>query len=119
MWQLVILKWDSFVLAIGSVLYGLQLYVYPSILENFAVYQVIREMFDHKSIGLLFMVAGLIKLVGIITNNSRIKFLSVRVLIFLWLLFMVSFLITPPQNTVWIMAFMALSLGLGIIIREE
>ena len=119
MWQKVILKWDSFVLAIGSILYGLQLYVYPSILENFAVYQVIREMFDHKSIGLLFMVAGLMKLVGIITNNSRIKFLSVRVLIFLWLLFMVSFLITPPQNTVWIMAFMALSLGLGIIIREE
>ena len=119
MWQLVILKWDSFVLAIGSMLYGLQLYVYPSILENFAVYQVIREMFDHKSIGLLFMVAGLMKLVGIITNSSRIKFLSVRVLIFLWLLFMVSFLITPPQNTVWIMAFMALSLGLGIIIREE
>ena len=119
MWRLVVLKWDSFVLAIGSVLYGLQLYVYPSILENFAVYQVIREMFDHKSIGLLFMVAGLMKLVGIITNNSRIKFLSVRVLIFLWLLFMVSFLITPPPNTVWIMALMALSLGLGIIIREE
>ena len=119
MWQLVILKWDSFVLAVGSVLYGLQLYVYPSILENFTVYQIIREMFDHKSIGLLFMVAGLMKLVGTMTNNSRIKFLSVRVLIFLWLLFMVSFLITPPQNTVWIMAFMALSLGLGIIIREE
>ena len=119
MWRLVVLKWDSFVLAVGSMLYGLQLYVYPSILENFTVYQVIREMFDHKSIGLLFMVAGLMKLVGIITNNSRIKFLTVRVLIFLWLLFMVSFLITPPQNTVWIMAFMALSLGLGIIIREE
>ena len=119
MWRIVVLKWDSFVLAIGSVLYGLQLYVYPSILENFAVYQVIRQMFDHKSIGLLFMAAGLMKLVGIITNNSRIKFFAVRGLIFLWLLFMVSFLITPPQNTVWIMAFMALSLGLGIIIREE
>ena len=119
MWRLVVLKWDSFVLAVGSVLYGLQLYVYPSILENFAVYQVIREMFDHELIGLLFMVAGLMKLFGIITNNSRIKFLTVRVLIFLWLLFMVSFLITPPPNTVWIMALMALSLGLGIIIREE
>lgn len=119
MWQLVILKWDSLVLAVGSMLYGLQLYAHPNILENFAVYQIIREMFNHKFIGLLFMVAGLTKLVGIITDNSRIKFLSVRALIFLWLLFMVSFLITPPQNTVWIMAFMALSLGLGIIIREE
>ena len=119
MWRLIVLKWDSYVLAIGSILYGLQLYIHPTILENFAVYQIIREMFDHKSIGLLFMVAGLMKLVGITLNRPRIKFLSVRVLMFLWLLFMVSFLITPPPNTVWIMALMATSLGLGIIIREE
>ena len=119
MWQLVILRWDSFVLSIGSVLYGIQLYIYPNILQDYKVYQVIREMFDHKSIGLLFMVAGLMKLVGIITNNSRVKFLSVRALIFLWLLFMVAFVITPPPNTVWIMAFMSFMLGLGIIIREE
>ena len=119
MWQKVILKWDSYVLVIGSMLYGFQLYVFPNILENFAVYQIIREMFDHKTIGLIFMAISLIKLVGIITNNSRIKFFAVRGLIFLWMLFMVSFLLTPPQNTVWIMAFMALSLGLGIIIREE
>lgn len=119
MWRLIVLKWDSFVLAVGSILYGLQLYIHPSILENFEVYQIIREMFDHKSIGLLFMVSGLMKLVGIVLNSPRIKFLSVRVLIFLWLLFMVSFLITPPPNTVWIMAFMATALGLGVIIREE
>ena len=119
MWRLIVLKWDSYVLAIGSILYGLQLYIHPTILENFAVYQIIREMFDHKSIGLLFMVAGLMKLVGITLNRARIKFLSVRMLMFLWLLFMVSFLITPPPNTVWIMSLMATSLGLGIIIREE
>ena len=119
MWQLIILKWDSFVLAIGSILYGLQLYMYPSILQNFKVYDIIDEMFDHKSIGLLFMVAGLMKLIGIALNRTQLKFLSVRALIFLWLLFMVSFLITPPVNTIWIMAFMATALGLGIIIREE
>ena len=119
MWQLIILKWDSFVLAVGSALYGLQLYMYPSILQNYKVYDIIDEMFDHKSIGLLFMVAGLMKLIGILLNSPRLKFLSVRALIFLWLLFMVSFLITPPVNTIWIMAFMATTLGLGIIVREE
>ena len=119
MWQLIVLKWDSLVLAIGSFLYGLQLYLYPSILQNFKVYDIIDEMFDNKSIGMLFMVAGLMKLVGIVMNSPRIKFLSVRALIFLWLLFMVSFIITPPVNTIWIMAFMATTLGLGIIIREE
>ena len=119
MWQLIVLKWDSFVLAIGSILYGLQLYIHPSILENFAVYDIIDEMFDNKFIGLLFMVAGLTKLIGITLNSPRLKFLSVRLLIFLWLMFMVSFIMTPPPNTVWIMAFMATALGLGTIIREE
>lgn len=119
MWQLIVLKWDSFVLAIGSVLYGLQLYLFPGILQNFKVYDIIDEMFDHKSIGLLFIVAGLMKLIGIVLNSYRLKFLSVRALIFLWLMFMVSFLLTPPVNTIWIMAFMATTLGLGIIIREE
>ena len=119
MWQLIVLKWDSFVLSVGSILYGLQLYMYPSILQNYKVYDIIDEMFDHKSIGLLFMVAGLMKLIGILLNSPRLKFLSVRALIFLWLLFMVSFLITPPVNTIWIMAFMATTLGLGIIVREE
>lgn len=119
MWQLIVLKWDSFVLAIGSVLYGLQLYLFPGILQTFKVYDIIDEMFDHKSIGLLFIVAGLMKLIGIALNSPRIKFLSVRALIFLWLMFMVSFLLTPPVNTIWIMAFMATTLGLGIIIREE
>lgn len=119
MWQLIILKWDSFVLAIGSMLYGIQLYVYPNILQDYKVYQLIREMFDHRFIGLIFVIFGLLKLIGVITNNQRIKVISVRVLIFLWLLFMVSFLITPPPNTVWIMGLMGASLGLGIIIREE
>ena len=119
MWNVIVLKWDSFVLSVGSILYGLQLYMFPSILQNFKVYDIIDEMFDNKSIGLLFIVAGLMKLIGIVLSSHKLKFLSVRALIFLWLLFMVSFIITAPVNTIWIMAFMATALGLGIIIREE
>ena len=119
MWRLVILKRDSFILAISSIIYGLQLYLHPSILENFKVYQVIREMFDHRIVGVVFMAVGILKLIGIIINSPRIKYFAVRVLIFLWLLFMVSFIITPPPNTVWIMALTYASLGLGIITKEE
>ena len=119
MWRLIVLKWDSLVLAIGSILYGIQLYVHPNILQNYKVYHLIREMFNHRIIGLIFIIAGLMKLIGVIIDSPRIKFLSVRVLIFLWLLFMVSFILTPPPNTVWIMALMATSLGLGTIIKEE
>lgn len=119
MWQLVILRWDSFVLSIGSIIYGIQLYIHPSILQNYKVYQLIREMFDHRIIGVIFCVVGLLKLIGVIANNRRLKFFAVRGLMFLWLLFMVAFVVTPPPNTVWIMAFMSFMLGLGVVIREE
>lgn len=119
MWRLILLKWDSFVLAVGSIIYGFQLFVQPTILQDYKVYQVIREMFDHRIIGAIFVLLGILKLVGIGLNNRTIKVMAIRGLMFVWLLFMVAFVITPPPNTVWIMAFMAFMLGLGVVIREE
>lgn len=119
MWRLILLKWDSFVLAAGSIIYGIQLFAQPSILQGYKVYHLIREMFDHRIIGVVFVLLGLLKLIGIALNNRAIKLIAMRGLLFVWLLFMVAFVITPPPNTVWIMALMAFSLGLGIVIREE
>ena len=119
MWRLILLKWDSFVLAIGSIVYGLQLYLQPTILQNYKVYELIRQIFDNRLIGFIFIFLGAVKLIGIWLNNEIVKKLAMRGLLFVWLLFMVSFIITPPPNTVWIMELMASSLGLGIIIREE
>ena len=119
MWRLILLKWDSFVLAIGSIVYGLQLYLQPTILQNYKVYELIREIFDNRVIGVVYIALGILKLIGIATNNKIIKLISLRGLLFVWLLFVVAFLITPPPNTVWIMALMSFSLGLGIVLREE
>ena len=119
MWRLILLKWDSFVLAIGSIVYGLQLYLQPNILQDYRVYQLIREMFDHRIIGAMFVLLGIFKFIGIILNDRAIKVIAIRGLLFVWLLFMIAFVITPPPNTVWIMAFIMFILGLGIVIREE
>lgn len=119
MWRLILLKWDSFVLAIGSIVYGLQLCLQPTILQNYKVYELIRRIFDNRLIGLLFIGFGLLKLLGLWKNNKMVKKVALRGLLFLWLLFMIAFIITPPPNTVWIMAFIMFILGLGIVIREE
>lgn len=119
MWRLILLKWDSLVLAVGSILYGIQLYVQPNILQDYKVYQLIREMFDNRFIGAVFIFLGISKIVGIVSNNRILKKYTMRGLLFVWLLFMIAFVITPPPNTIWIMAFIMFMLGLGIVIREE
>lgn len=119
MWRTILLKWDSLVLAVGSMLYGIQLYVQPNILQDYKVYQLIREMFDNRFIGVVFIFLGISKIVGIVRSNRILKKYTMRGLLFVWLLFMIAFVITPPPNTIWIMAFIMFMLGLGIVIREE
>lgn len=118
-WRTILLKWDSLVLSGGCILYGMQLFVYPTILQEYKVYQLIREIFDHRVIGAIFIFLGISKIVGIIFDNRILKKVTMRGILFVWLLFMIAFRITPPPNTVWITAFMAFMLGLGIIMKEE
>ena len=119
MYELILFKWDSLVLSVGSIIYGLQLTLQPSILDTYKVYGLIREMFNHRWIGSIFIALGILKLVGIVLNHYLIKKVAMRGLLFAWLLFMVAFVITPPPNTVWILAFGMFCLGLGIVLREE
>lgn len=119
MWRLILLKWDSFVLAGGCILYGMQLFIHPTILQEYKVYQLIREIFDHRVIGAMFIFLGISKIVGIIFDNRILKKATMRGILFVWLLFMIAFRITPPPNTVWITSLMAFMLGLGIIMKEE
>ena len=118
-WRTILLKWDSLVLSGGSILYGIQLLMHPTILQEYKVYQLIREIFDHRVIGAIFIFLGISKIIGIVFDNRILKKMTMRGILFVWLLFMIAFRITPPPNTVWTTAFMAFMLGLGIIMKEE
>lgn len=115
---LITLKLDSFVVASTSILYGLQLILYPNILQTYKIYTVIRDLFDNTAIGIAFMVFGLAKLLGIVINNSLLKKVSVRGLLFLWLVFFIAFLISPPPNTVWVYSLAMVVLATGSAFKE-
>ncbi len=54
--NIIILKWDSLVLSIVSVFYGLQLLLHPAILQEYRVYQLVDELFDYRTISAVFMI---------------------------------------------------------------
>ena len=103
-------KRASIILIAGSFLYGMQLFRHPEILDQYRVYAMIRELFDGRQIGLVFVILSLIKAYGVVTNSRFAKTFSRTILMFLWCLFLGAFLISPPPNTVWILAFVMVSL---------
>ena len=119
MWRIILLKWDSLVLSIVTILYGWQLIVHPEILRDYQVYRLIDNLFDDRFISVLFVIVGFAKLIGIIGNFKYVKRWSLVSLTFLWTLFGVSFLLSEPPNTVWVFALSMAFLSLGIAIREE
>lgn len=119
MWRIILLKWDSLVLAIVSIVYGCQLFIQPEILESYEVYRLIDNLVDNHFISVVFVIVGLFKLIGIIGNFKYVKRWSLVSLTFLWTLFGVSFLFSAPPNTIWIFSLAMAFMSMGIAIREE
>lgn len=105
MWKKVItIRSDGIVLSMMSIMYGTTIFMFPNILETYRVYEMIRDIVDNHKVGLVFVVLGALKLFGIIINSKTIRMIAIRCLTFLWVLFLIGFIITPPPNSVWLMA---------------
>ena len=117
--KIIILKWDSIILGITSIVYGLTLYINPDILKTYQLYQIIDKIFDNHSISIAFVVLGATKLIGVIKNSRPLKRISVIGLTAFWSIFSVSFMMTPPTNTVWIFSLAMALIAFGIALKGE
>lgn len=102
--NVVMLKAESLIVSFVSLLTGIQLILFPTILNSYRIYEVIREIFDNYLIGSILVILGLLKIYGVYMNNQWIKNIGRYGMLFTWLLFLIAFLFTPPPNTLWIQA---------------
>lgn len=109
----------SYLLALLSVVYGWQLVLHPDILQTYRVYQRIRDIFDHRFIGVFFIVLGLLYALGTIMRIKRLKQFLLPVFSFIWTFFGLSFLLTEPPNTVWAFSLGMALLSFGISLRGD
>lgn len=117
--KIIVLKWDSLVLSIASVLYGLQLFLHPAILQEYRVYQLIDDLFDYRAISAVFVTLGCLKIIGIAINNKKLRHMVLVLLTFFWTLFGVSFVLSAPPNTIGILSLAMAFLAMGIAIKED
>lgn len=111
--------YDSYLLSLTSMVYGWKLVIHPEILQNYRVYQNLRDVFDHRFIGLFFIVLGLSYGLATPTNRKKIKQLLLPIFSFIWTFFSFSFIISEPPNTIGILTLTVALLGFGISLRGD
>lgn len=115
----IIYYYHSYLLSIGSLAYGLKLITHPEILQTYRVYQQIRDVFDHRYIGLVFVFIGLAYVFGTAFGIKRLKQILLPSFAFMWSFFGLSFLLTEPPNTVGVFSFIMVFLSFGVSLRGD
>ena len=115
----VIYYYNSYWLALISIAYGWQLIAHPNILQTYRVYQKIRDVFDHRFIGVFFVALGALYAIATMLNLKKVKRVALPVFSFIWTFFGFSFILSEPPNTVGILTLGVALLGFGISLRGD
>lgn len=102
-----VLKWEKlrvliYPFAIPTFLYGLWITMFPSILEIYDVYNLINSFVASWEIGSFFMTLGVLAFIFFKTKARKLLIIVSIIILMLWTMFAVSFISTPPPNTIWI-----------------
>ena len=93
MWKVFLLRFDGLVIGSVSVLYGCRLLANPEIMNQYKTYEVIGGMFNSPILAYMFILFGILKIIGVVINNQNLKVTAIFGLFFLWTMFSVSFFI--------------------------
>ncbi|WP_048728672.1 hypothetical protein [Carnobacterium sp. 1290_CSPC] len=109
----------SYLLSFTSVAYGWKLVIHPEILQTYRVYQKIRDVFDHRFIGVFFLLLGASYAIATLFDFKRIKRLLLPIFSFIWTFFAFSFILSEPPNTVGILTLCVAFIGFGVSLRGD
>lgn len=115
----VIYYYNSYWLALISIAYGWKLIAHPNILQTYRVYQKIRDVFDHRFIGVFFVALGALYAIATMLNLKKVKRVTLPIFSFIWTFFGFSFILSEPPNTVGILTLGVALLGFGISLRGD
>lgn len=90
--------------AMFALVYGLWISIQPSILRNYDVYRLISNILEPYQIGGIFVALAVGMLVSYWLRSRRLLFTFTMILMIIWSVFTVSFVISPPPNTVWLLS---------------
>ena len=115
----IIYYYYSYLLALTSMAYGWKLVIHPEILQTYRVYQKIRDVFDHRFIGVFFLLLGALYAIATLLDWKKVKQLTLPIFSFIWTFFGFSFILSEPPNTVGMLTLCVALMGFGVSLRGD
>lgn len=114
-----VIKYDAIFISCITILFGILLLLIPELMNNYQTYAILAKIFNNYMWGFLFMCTGIIKIVGIILNNPRLRALGISLIMAIWMLFMVAIFISGVLNTVWVLCLAMIFWSIGVVVKER
>ena len=115
----VVYYYFSYLLSLTAMAYGWKLVIHPEILQTYRVYQKILDVFDHRFIGVFFLLLGASYAIATVFDFKKIKRILLPVFSFIWTFFSFSFILSEPPNTVGILTLCVALIGFGVSLRGD
>src|SRR5699024_435543 len=109
----------SYLLSLTSMAYGWKLIIHPEILQTYKVYQKIRDVFDHRFIGVYLLLLGMFYAIAPVFDFRKIKQILLPIFSFISTFFSFSFILSEPPNTVGILTLCVALIGFGVSLRGD
>lgn len=115
---------ESCVLVYVTMSQGFRLYYHPSTMSRFDYAAVVdrimeRTSFHPYTLAVIFCTIALIKLVGLLTQNIKIRRFGIISMFVLWTTYGVSFLLSQPPNSTALFSSAYALIAFGLALRER
>ena len=97
-------NYRSFRLAILTIVQGIWLFHSPLILRRYLIYELLEDIVTAEMIAFAFVFIGLGSIIGILMNQKAVKNSFAVLSTVLWSTWTISFFVTPPPNSIWIVS---------------
>lgn len=91
-------------LVVSTFLYGVWMFSFSSIMGTFKVYDFITPFVNNYQVGSIFMLLSIIMMLSFKFRKRSLFLFMCLISLAIWSMFTVSFLMSPPPNTIWILS---------------
>lgn len=114
----IVLKFDPLAVSLISVIYGINLIVFPDLVDYGEVYQVVNEIFNSFTFGTIFIILGSCLVIGTLLGCPKFRAFSLSTLVSIWTLFLFTVIFSGVPNTVWILSLAMVIFSFGVVVKE-
>lgn len=111
-------NWEIIIISGLTIVFGGTLVLTPEVLLKYDTFEVLRRFANPLSLGVVFVIAGVFKLLTLYSNSRVLKVGSVSIIVSLWLVAGATFQLSHNPTTAHLFCYSNALIALGTLLSE-